>query len=148
MANFQIQAWGLQTTPIDHSQQKCPNSAYGSAEKKTFFLFEIYFLGMVIHQSNSKNTLCKCFMKFTKSKNKKHTGWYQEKCPISDKVVYWKISLNNNFDLSIFNLMDTLKLETPLKNPTSSMRDCFLQQEHISSTIKTCIKINFHKQCF
>ena len=46
-------------------------------QKKTwFFLFEIYFLGMVIHQSNSKNTLCKRFMKFTKSKNKKHTGRY------------------------------------------------------------------------
>ena len=47
----------------------------------------------------------------------------------------------------MFDLMDTLKLETLLKNPTSSMKDCFLQQEHISSTIKICTKINFHKQC-
>ena len=37
--------------------------------------------------------------------------------------------------------MDTLKLETPLKNPTSSMKDYFLHSEHISSTIKTCTKI-------
>ena len=43
--------------------------------------------------------------------------------------------------------MDTLKLETPIKNPTSSMKHYFLQWKQISSTIKTCTKINFHKHC-
>ena len=62
---------------LGHSQQKCPNSAYGSAEKKNMILsvWNIFFRDGYPSEQQ-KNTLCKHFMKFTKSKNNKHTGCY------------------------------------------------------------------------
>ena len=38
---------------MGHSQPKYPNSSYGN-KKEHDSLFEIYFLGMAIHQSNTK----------------------------------------------------------------------------------------------
>ena len=43
----------------------------------------------------------------------------------------------------MFNLMDILKLETPLKNPTSSMKDCFLHRNTFLAQLKLVQKLTF-----
>ena len=53
MKGFPLTISNMPEKLMGHSQPKYPNSSYGNKEEHDS-LFEIYFLGMAIHQSNTK----------------------------------------------------------------------------------------------